>query len=387
MTSLREEQEALNVLRQLERTRGPNYIWSREEIARVAPHYGGSPRRFNISMYIKLHIARTPALHEPEASTSGSRMNIVDDEFVSLETAVRTVFHAICPHPIRYYTNEGAIDFDKYNVDLGIWLTTVSSIWLTMQDTQHDERCKCCINFRMLATNYTEMFQRSMSKDDFLEKRVAKNSIRRWASGISSGGAKEGLASLVKIGKALLSDAQDNDVSDLSDHSSELSDAQDDETSVLTHISEEEKGEMRFLREIFPDEDQPLPTSRRRKIARRPLDTVSEMKDRDGVLTVAIPEIGKAIQVKIPRTSYTDIGRNEICDLAKIFFKQLIKVKAMMAIHQMRGRSGMLRQIRRWEKEYQNTRLLLKPMLEGTQNVYITRSQKRKRGKMLRDNG
>ena len=202
----------------------------------------------------------------------------------------------------------------------------------------------------MLATNYKEMFQRSMSDEDYFSKRVAKNAIRRWASGISSDGAKEGLASLVKIGKALLSNADDSDVSDLSDYSSELSDAQDGEASKVTHISEEQKSEMRFAQEIGLDVEESLPINRKRKIATRPLDTVSEMEDRGGVLTLAITEVDKAVHVRIPKKSYTDVGRYEICNLAKNFFRQLVKVRSLMAAYQLRAPESMARQIRKWNR-------------------------------------
>lgn len=386
MTSYREEIETIKVLRQLERTRNSDYVWTREELAKVAPHYNGSPQRFNISQHIQSCI-RFAEAKRYGPSTSGSRTNIIDDDVMSLDMAIRTVFHAICPHPVRYYGANREINFEEFNVDLALWLSTVSATWITMQDTQHDNQCKCCVSFRMIATNYKEMFQRTMSEDDYLNKRVAKNAIRRWASGISSEGAKEGLESLVKIGKALMSNAEDDDVSDLSDYSSELSDAQDGEASKITHISEEQRSEMQLEREMESDTETPLPVNRKRKIATRPLDTVIELEDRGGILTLAITEVDRAVHVRIPKQSYTEIGRCEMCNLAKNFFRQLIKVRSLMATYELRTPESMIRQIRKWDRAYYKGLSMLRVTKEEKETVYITRSRKRVRANALHNDG
>lgn len=378
MTSRKEAEDTLATLQQLNEVRGPNYEWSREEIAEVAPYYRGSPKRFNLPLYIQLYISRTPALRE-EASTSQSRENIIDEDPISLDAAVRIVFHAICPHPVRYYDRRGNVNFDEFNADLGIWLTMVSSIWMNMEDTQHDDQCKCCINFRMLATNYQEMFKQTMSKDEYLDKRVAKNAIRRWASGISSDGAKEGLASLVEIGKALLSSTDNQKISDLSDYSVNPSNIHDDEASNTTAVSEEYRREQRPDQGSRPDIDKLSPTDKERESASRPLNIISEIGDRDGVLTLAIPEIDKVVQVRIPQTSYTDVRRNEICKLAKIFFQQLIKVRAIMAVFKMRGRMKAMRRALKWDRA--RIRNLLQMQFSADEECDVYRPPSRKRQK------
>lgn len=382
MSSKREAEETLKVLKELEHTRDLDYVWTRDELAQVAPYYHGSPKRFNISQYIRHFISRTRELH-PEPSSSHSRFNLIDEQPMNLKTAVMELFHAICPHPARYYDENGAIDFVEFQSDLGIWLTTITATWRSMQNTDHDSDCECCINFKMLATNYEDMLKNLLSPEEYFEKRVAKNTISRWASGLSSQGAKEGLASLVQIGKSLLAGQEHSMISDLTDASSELSDAEEGEAFNVTYISEQSKFEMRSEEKFQEEEQQKKTFYRRRKEARRPLDQVIEMSDTNGILTLAITEVGVAVQVRIPTRGYTDVGRNEICNYAKIFFQQLVKVKGKLSILEMLGHQAKLRKIKQLDRAYRRSKGALQSLLTGTQTVYTTRSRKRRRRLML----
>lgn len=382
MSQSRTFDETLKVLKQLESSRGSDYVWTRDELAQVAPYYNGTPKRFNISLYIEKFIQRNQ-VPERKRTSSANRYNIIEQEPMSLGTAVRTLFHAVCPHPARYYNDEGIIDFDSYNADLGIWLTTVSTTWIQMQDTEHSSDCSCCISFRMLATNYEDMLKSILSDAEYHVKRVSKNTICRWASGLSADSAKEGLENLVIIGKALLTGQDDSRISDLTDLSSELSDAQTGEPSVSSWIPESKKEEMRYDEQIGEEIDEPTPTQRQRRIAPRPLDTVIEVSDIEDVLTLAITEAQIVVHVRIPKVSYTDVGRNEICEYSKTFFRQLVKVKAKLSILELLGQQARTRRVKQMHKAYRTTTSNLNAMLSGTQAVYTTRSRKKQRLLML----
>jgi hypothetical protein len=72
-----------------------------------------------------------------------------------------------------------------------------------------------------MATNY-DILKQLMTEDE-LTKRVEKSSIVRWGSSISTDGAKEALASLVEVSRAILEHVEDQRLSDVTTISNQMS--------------------------------------------------------------------------------------------------------------------------------------------------------------------
>lgn len=171
--------------------------------------------------------------------------------------------------------------------------------------------------------------------------------ITRWAAGLSSEGPREAMRSLNSVGRAILNGDDNSMISDLTDDSSHLSDA-DDETGTISTEIEEEYGNRLYDMQMVEDEIQTSPSKRLRfrKSASRPLDTIVEISDLGGILALAVPEIGVAVQVSVPTTGYNNVGRGAICEYAKTFIKQVIKAKQILSIYSISSRKAQLRRIK-----------------------------------------
>jgi hypothetical protein len=197
----------------------------------------------------------------------------------TLQAAVVEIFHAVCPHPTRYMTQD-RLNLDEYKADLAIWMADVTTVWIHLKDTQHHSDCRCCITFRRLATNYENMLKQAMSNYEYEEKRVLVNDIRRWAADVQGSSAKEALSNLKRVARATLTGEDDSCISEMTDDSSNISSASaSDTTSVistqpsitLVHEQEEQSTQSSDEEE---EKETPITRLRQRKSVPRPIDEV-----------------------------------------------------------------------------------------------------------------
>jgi hypothetical protein len=187
----------------------------------------------------------------------------------TLQAAVLEIFHAVCPHPTRYMTQD-RLNLDEDKADLAIWMAEVTTVWIHLKDTQHHSDCLCCITFRRLATNYENMLKQAMSNYEYEEKRVLVNDIR-WVADVQGSSAKEALSNLKRVARATLTGEDDSCISEMTDDSSNISSASaSDTTSVIstqpsiTLVHEQEEQSTQSSDE--EEEKETLITSNRRSV-------------------------------------------------------------------------------------------------------------------------
>jgi hypothetical protein len=189
----------------------------------------------------------------------------------TLQAAVLEIFHAVCPHPTRYMTQD-RLNLDEDKADLAIWMAEVTTVWIHLKDTQHHSDCLCCITFRRLATNYENMLKQAMSNYEYEEKRVLVNDIR-WVADVQGSSAKEALSNLKRVARATLTGEDDSCISEMTDDSSNISSASaSDTTSVIstqpsiTLVHEQEEQSTQSSDE--EEEKETLITSNRRSVVK-----------------------------------------------------------------------------------------------------------------------
>ncbi|XP_046598800.1 uncharacterized protein LOC124294987 [Neodiprion lecontei] len=196
--------------------------------------------------------------------------------------AVRTLFHAACPHPIHYRDDEsGEYDTKRFMMDLQIWISLILAMWITMSDTMREYTCECCISLRQAATNYEDKLKMIMTHKDFHAKRVSKSTIIGWAEGISTDGAKQVFDDLKDLFEAIIMAKSDPRIEELTTDFSAVSDmsvSSDDDTkaqeqSILKDElkADDEHGETSQIVEEHQNSEEVAMAKRKRKAVPRPI--------------------------------------------------------------------------------------------------------------------
>jgi hypothetical protein len=222
----------LEALEKLVSERPSSYKWSGDEVKRIAP---------------------TPQSNLP-----------------TLQAAVVEIFHAVCPHPTRYMTQD-RLNLDEYKADLAIWMADVTTVWIHLKDTQHNSDCRCCITFRRLATNYENMLKQAMSDYEYEEKRVLVNDIRRWAADVQGSSAKEALSNLKRVARAILTGEDDSSNISSASASDTTSVISTQPSITLVHEQEEQSTQSSDEEE---EKETPITRLRQRKSVPPPIDEV-----------------------------------------------------------------------------------------------------------------
>lgn len=316
---------------------------------------------------------------------------------MDIKRAVMELFHMHCPHPTRYVTDEGQIDVKSFEADLKIWMSATTATWISFKNTDHDKDCTCCIAFRQVATNYDDFLKLLLSEEELYHKRVARNQIIRWAEAVQSQTGSESFKMMLEVGKSLLQGETHGRISDITTDSSNMSDTSDTEgkISVETEIqyAQHNKDERIMLAEYDSSESDTqhstksseksdsratLKRLRRRKTAKRPLDTIIEISDISNEITNAIPSLGKAVRILVKHDEKGP-GRSEFCTYIQIFLKQIIKTKEKFSLWDILSYKKRLQIHQSHHKKYKTIERRLDILLDERGVKYTTRSAKRRR--------